>query len=246
MREQKQDGAQVNAQPPPPPLEQDDNAPPPPRHGLCYRLFCCLPCRSQPKNDRKAQNGAGAGGGEGGGGGGGARGANGKAAVPMQSSDRSGANGGALSNPNHSRVDNTPSVSASGVTLQGASNRQQSTVGLNSRDGSGGLVPKQHSIPALQQPTQQQYDSSSLSLQQQQAHQQSILAQQQALLAQPTAPLRDSNNIVTPPPAKYLLGPLSPEDVGRKCLVLDLDETLVHSSFKPIPNADFVRTHGAD
>lgn len=162
----------------------------------------------------------------------------------MQSSDRSGANGGALSNANHSRVDNTPSVSASGVTLQGASNRQQSTVGLNSRDGSGGggggLVPKQ-SIPALQQPTQQQYDSSSLSLQQQQAHQQSILAQQQALLAHPTAPLRDSNNIVTPPPAKYLLGPLSPEDVGRKCLVLDLDETLVHSSFKPIPNADFVR-----
>lgn len=26
------------------------------------------------------------------------------------------------------------------------------------------------------------------------------------------------------------------EDQGRKTLVLDLDETLVHSSFKPIPN----------
>jgi len=27
---------------------------------------------------------------------------------------------------------------------------------------------------------------------------------------------------------------------GRKTLVLDLDETLVHSSFKPIPNPDFI------
>lgn len=26
----------------------------------------------------------------------------------------------------------------------------------------------------------------------------------------------------------------------KKCMVLDLDETLVHSSFKPIPNPDFV------
>jgi hypothetical protein len=24
------------------------------------------------------------------------------------------------------------------------------------------------------------------------------------------------------------------------CLVIDLDETLVHSSFKPVPNADFI------
>ena len=29
-----------------------------------------------------------------------------------------------------------------------------------------------------------------------------------------------------------LLPPLSPKHAGRKCLVLDLDETLVHSSFK--------------
>lgn len=33
-------------------------------------------------------------------------------------------------------------------------------------------------------------------------------------------------------PQKALLGPIRPEHQGRKCLVLDLDETLVHSSFK--------------
>ncbi|KAF8925502.1 hypothetical protein BGZ58_000748 [Dissophora ornata] len=37
-----------------------------------------------------------------------------------------------------------------------------------------------------------------------------------------------------------LLGPIAPEHIGRKCLVLDLDETLVHSSFKLIPQADYV------
>ncbi|KAJ7096387.1 HAD-like domain-containing protein [Mycena epipterygia] len=39
---------------------------------------------------------------------------------------------------------------------------------------------------------------------------------------------------------KPLLPPIAPEHVGRKCLVLDLDETLVHSSFKPIPQPDFI------
>ena len=34
--------------------------------------------------------------------------------------------------------------------------------------------------------------------------------------------------------------PLLPEDVGKKTLVLDLDETLVHSSFKPVASADFI------
>ncbi|GJE94433.1 NIF-domain-containing protein [Phanerochaete sordida] len=37
-----------------------------------------------------------------------------------------------------------------------------------------------------------------------------------------------------------LLPPLSPKHAGRKCLVLDLDETLVHSSFKSIQQADYV------
>lgn len=35
-----------------------------------------------------------------------------------------------------------------------------------------------------------------------------------------------------PEPQKWLLPPITPELKGRKCLVLDLDETLVHSSFK--------------
>lgn len=37
-----------------------------------------------------------------------------------------------------------------------------------------------------------------------------------------------------------LLPPLAPAHSGRMCLVLDLDETLVHSSFKPVANADMV------
>jgi len=37
-----------------------------------------------------------------------------------------------------------------------------------------------------------------------------------------------------------LLGPLPSDLHGKKTLVLDLDETLVHSSFKPIPNPDFI------
>ncbi|KAF9398348.1 hypothetical protein BGX21_007898, partial [Mortierella sp. AD011] len=37
-----------------------------------------------------------------------------------------------------------------------------------------------------------------------------------------------------------LLGPIAPEHIGKKCLVLDLDETLLHSSFKLIPQADYV------
>ncbi|EDW80167.1 uncharacterized protein Dwil_GK23622 [Drosophila willistoni] len=48
----------------------------------------------------------------------------------------------------------------------------------------------------------------------------------------------------TPPPLpdqqRYLLPQVRLSDIHRKCMVIDLDETLVHSSFKPIPNADFI------
>jgi hypothetical protein len=45
------------------------------------------------------------------------------------------------------------------------------------------------------------------------------------------------------PPRVYreaVIGPKAPQDVHKKTLVLDLDETLVHSSFKPIPNPDYI------
>ena len=37
-----------------------------------------------------------------------------------------------------------------------------------------------------------------------------------------------------------LLPPQLDQDRGKKCVVIDLDETLVHSSFKPVANADFI------
>ncbi|KAF4567639.1 hypothetical protein EYR36_011261 [Pleurotus pulmonarius] len=37
-----------------------------------------------------------------------------------------------------------------------------------------------------------------------------------------------------------LLPPIAPQHAGRKCLVLDLDETLVHSSFRAVQQADFI------
>jgi hypothetical protein len=45
-----------------------------------------------------------------------------------------------------------------------------------------------------------------------------------------------------PPPAwdAPALGAQSPRHAGRACLVLDLDETLVHSSFRPVPSPDYV------
>ncbi|XP_061112285.1 CTD small phosphatase-like protein isoform X2 [Conger conger] len=50
----------------------------------------------------------------------------------------------------------------------------------------------------------------------------------------------EENGTVPKPPAKYLLPEMNTSDYGKKCVVIDLDETLVHSSFKPISNADFI------
>ncbi|KAH7634774.1 NIF-domain-containing protein [Sordaria sp. MPI-SDFR-AT-0083] len=62
--------------------------------------------------------------------------------------------------------------------------------------------------------------------------------------AAPTAPtsgaLIESPPVFPPDqPQKFLLPPQAPEFKGKKCLVLDLDETLVHSSFKILHQADF-------
>jgi len=40
------------------------------------------------------------------------------------------------------------------------------------------------------------------------------------------------NGAIIPPPIKNF--------VNKKCLVLDLDETLVHSSFKPVESPDVI------
>jgi RNA polymerase II subunit A small phosphatase-like protein len=45
-----------------------------------------------------------------------------------------------------------------------------------------------------------------------------------------------NEEVAAPEPAEqkqqWLLPPIAPRFQGKKCLVLDLDETLVHSSFK--------------
>ncbi|XP_057680045.1 CTD (carboxy-terminal domain, RNA polymerase II, polypeptide A) small phosphatase-like a isoform X3 [Corythoichthys intestinalis] len=58
--------------------------------------------------------------------------------------------------------------------------------------------------------------------------------------ALPLPPPPEENGALPKPPAKFLLPEVSIADYGRNCVVIDLDETLVHSSFKPISNADFI------
>eukprot|EP00579_Thalassiosira_antarctica_P004603 CAMPEP_0201893942 /NCGR_PEP_ID=MMETSP0902-20130614/39735_1 /ASSEMBLY_ACC=CAM_ASM_000551 /TAXON_ID=420261 /ORGANISM="Thalassiosira antarctica, Strain CCMP982" /LENGTH=427 /DNA_ID=CAMNT_0048425889 /DNA_START=105 /DNA_END=1385 /DNA_ORIENTATION=- len=56
------------------------------------------------------------------------------------------------------------------------------------------------------------------------------------LLLEEHSALRNAND----PNRFKLLPELHVDDRGKKCLVLDLDETLVHSSFRAVPGADFV------
>jgi len=60
-----------------------------------------------------------------------------------------------------------------------------------------------------------------------------------------SAPNQNQTSMLLPmdpndPNRVKLLPKIHPQDEGKKCLVLDLDETLVHSSFRAVPGADFV------
>lgn len=57
---------------------------------------------------------------------------------------------------------------------------------------------------------------------------------QQALLES------QENGMVVKQSEPNLLPEVKAQDQGKICVVIDLDETLVHSSFKPISNADFI------
>uniref|UniRef100_A0A667ZLL2 Mitochondrial import inner membrane translocase subunit TIM50 n=1 Tax=Myripristis murdjan TaxID=586833 RepID=A0A667ZLL2_9TELE len=56
----------------------------------------------------------------------------------------------------------------------------------------------------------------------------------------------EENGTPPKPPAKYLLPEMNISDYGKKCVVIDLDETLVHSSFKQYadPVADLLDQWG--
>nr|XP_005162203.1 carboxy-terminal domain RNA polymerase II polypeptide A small phosphatase 2 isoform X2 [Danio rerio] len=62
----------------------------------------------------------------------------------------------------------------------------------------------------------------------------------------PTSPTHDAllepedNGTFAKIPGESLLPAVTSHDQGKICVVIDLDETLVHSSFKPISNADFI------
>ncbi|XP_067890874.1 carboxy-terminal domain RNA polymerase II polypeptide A small phosphatase 1-like isoform X1 [Heterodontus francisci] len=55
-----------------------------------------------------------------------------------------------------------------------------------------------------------------------------------------TSLLVDGKRSIIQTSVNYLLPEVQVQDSGKKCVVIDLDETLVHSSFKPVNNADFI------
>jgi len=72
-----------------------------------------------------------------------------------------------------------------------------------------------------------------------------VVPQQQTDSSVPSQPVQPAptpqvDEAPTPGKTKYLMAPMAPEMKGRKTLVLDLDETLVHSSFRPVPGPDFI------
>ncbi|XP_059583509.1 carboxy-terminal domain RNA polymerase II polypeptide A small phosphatase 1 isoform X2 [Alligator mississippiensis] len=56
----------------------------------------------------------------------------------------------------------------------------------------------------------------------------------------PRAPLLPPDEPGAKADGRTLLPEVQPQDAGKLCAVIDLDETLVHSSFKPVSNADFI------
>eukprot|EP00898_Chlorokybus_atmophyticus_P004572 jgi/Chlat1/5115/Chrsp33S08966 len=71
--------------------------------------------------------------------------------------------------------------------------------------------------------------------------QEQVYAESYMSLQKPPLPRRSDLAYGAKRPAIIPVMPaLVPEDEGKKTLVLDLDETLVHSSFKPVQNADYI------
>lgn len=62
-----------------------------------------------------------------------------------------------------------------------------------------------------------------------------LAKRQEQVFANEVPPVPESS----PEKQTWLLPPVQPRLKGRKCLILDLDETLVHSSFKILNQADF-------
>lgn len=60
------------------------------------------------------------------------------------------------------------------------------------------------------------------------------------LVVYPTEEISELDAMVPECSDKLLLPLLPPSNTDKKCLIIDLDETLVHSSFKPVENADFI------